>query len=189
MSTDRLSDSTHVIEGTAGSPRRIVRRDRISRAGMAEGSVASEKGRAAEEVLNAKARFGIALSNKRKYPLDESRLFARAARNYTGVTAGDALIHRKVVGEISGLADYLRLNRNEFRTMFYSSLTGCSASCSPDTIRASRATNPQVCEEEVLRPRLLYFPISGLFGPDPFVQQCRTMETCNSGRIAACSNC
>lgn len=73
--------------------------------------MASEKERAAEEVLNAKASFEMALSNKRKYPLVEFRVFARAARNYIGLTAGDPLIHRKVASEISGLSDYLRLER------------------------------------------------------------------------------
>lgn len=78
---------------------------------MVKGSVASEKERAAEEVLNAKATFEMALSNKRKYPVVEFLVFARAARKYIRLTAGDPLIHRKVAGEISGLADYLRLER------------------------------------------------------------------------------
>ena len=78
---------------------------------MAEGSLASEKERAAEEVLNAKASFDMALSNERRYPLVEFRVFARAARNYIGLTAGHPLIHRKVASEISGLADYLKLER------------------------------------------------------------------------------
>ena len=78
---------------------------------MAEGPVESEKERAAEEILKAKATFDMALSNKRKYPLVEFRVFARATRKYIGLTAGDSLIHRKVAGEISGLADYLKLER------------------------------------------------------------------------------
>jgi hypothetical protein len=78
---------------------------------MAEGLVDSEKERAAEKVLNAKADFQMALSNNRKYPLAEFRLFVRAARRYIGLTAGDPLIHRKVAGEISGLADYLQSER------------------------------------------------------------------------------
>jgi hypothetical protein len=73
--------------------------------------VQSEKERAAEEVLNAKATFEMALSNNRKYPLLEFRVFARATRSYIGLTAGDPLVHRKIAGEISGLADYLRLER------------------------------------------------------------------------------
>ena len=73
--------------------------------------MASEKERAAEEVLSAKASFEMALSNRRKYPLIEFRVFARAARKYIELTAGDPLINRKVAGEISGLADYLKLER------------------------------------------------------------------------------
>jgi hypothetical protein len=75
--------------------------------------VNSEKDRAAQEVIDAKADFEMALSNKRKYPLDEFRVFVRAARRYIGLTAGDPLIHRSVAGEISGLTDYLKLERKQ----------------------------------------------------------------------------
>ena len=71
----------------------------------------SEKDRAARDVIDAKADFEMALSNKRRYPLDEFRGFVRAARRYIGLAAGDTLIHRNVAGEISGLADYLKLER------------------------------------------------------------------------------
>jgi hypothetical protein len=67
--------------------------------------VDSEKELAAETVLNAKADFEMALSNRRKYPFAEFRFFVRVARRYIGLTAGDPLIHRKVAGEISGFAD------------------------------------------------------------------------------------
>ena len=71
----------------------------------------SEKERAAEEVLNAKGTFEMALSNKRKYPLVEFSVFARATRKYIAVTAGDRLIHRRVAGDISGLSEYLKAER------------------------------------------------------------------------------
>ncbi|MGH9633118.1 MAG: hypothetical protein ACRD7E_32845 [Bryobacteraceae bacterium] len=71
----------------------------------------SEKDRAAHEVIEAKATFEMALSNKRKYPIDEFRVFVRATRRYVGMTAGDPLIHRSVAGEISGLREYLELER------------------------------------------------------------------------------
>ena len=71
----------------------------------------SERERAAEEVLKARADFEMALSNKRKYPRSEFRLFVRAARRYIGLTAGDSLIHRKVAGEISCLSSYLQSER------------------------------------------------------------------------------
>ena len=58
-----------------------------------------------------RATFEVALLNKRKYPLVEFRVLARAARKCIGLAAADPLIHRKVSGEISGLADYLRLER------------------------------------------------------------------------------
>jgi hypothetical protein len=73
--------------------------------------VNSDKDRAAQEVINAKADFEMALSNKSKYPIDEFGVFVRATRRYIAMTAGDPLIHRNVAGEISGLADYLKLER------------------------------------------------------------------------------
>jgi hypothetical protein len=73
--------------------------------------VNSEKDRAAQDVSDAKSDFGMALSNRRRYPVDEFRVFARAVRRYIGLTAEDRLIHRNVAGEISGLADYLKLER------------------------------------------------------------------------------
>jgi hypothetical protein len=73
--------------------------------------VNSEKDRAAREVIDAKADFQTALSDKRKYPIDEFRVFVRAARKYIELTTGDPLIHRNVASEISGLADYLQLER------------------------------------------------------------------------------
>jgi hypothetical protein len=76
-----------------------------------EEKVNSEKDRAAREVIEAKAAFEMALSNKRKYPVQEFGAFARATRRYIAMTAQDPLIHRSVASEISGLADYLRLER------------------------------------------------------------------------------
>jgi hypothetical protein len=73
--------------------------------------VESEKDRAAHEVIEAKLTFDMALSNRRKYPVDEFRVFVRAVRRYIGITAGDPLIHRSVAGEISGLVEYLKLER------------------------------------------------------------------------------
>ena len=71
----------------------------------------SEKDRAAEAVMEARADFEMALSNKRKYPIAAFRVFVRVTRRYIEMTAGDPLIHRNVAGEISGLTDYLRLER------------------------------------------------------------------------------
>jgi hypothetical protein len=75
--------------------------------------VESEKDRAAHEVMEAKAAFDMALSNKRKYPVNEFRVFVRATRRYIGMTEGDPLIHRSVAGEISGLREYLELERKQ----------------------------------------------------------------------------
>jgi hypothetical protein len=68
--------------------------------------VNSEKDRAAQEVIEAKADFEMALSNQRKYPIHQFRVFVRATHRYIAITARDPLIHRSVAGEISGSADY-----------------------------------------------------------------------------------
>jgi hypothetical protein len=105
--------------------------------------VNSEKDRAAQKVIDAKADFDMALS-KRKYPLDEFRVFVRAARRYIGLTAGDPLIHRKVAGEISGLADYLKLERKRVPGDVLYEADRLHAYCSPATIRTSRVTNRRI---------------------------------------------
>ena len=47
----------------------------------------SEKDCAADDVMEAKTSFDMALSNKQKYPMNEFRSFVRAARRYIGLTA------------------------------------------------------------------------------------------------------
>jgi hypothetical protein len=91
--------------------RRLPMCQNVLRQNAPEENVNSEKDRAAQDVIDAKADFEMALSNKRRYPVDEPRTFVRAVRRYIGLTAGDTLIHRNVAGEISGLADYLKLER------------------------------------------------------------------------------
>lgn len=73
----------------------------------------SDKDCAADEVMEAKAAFELALSNKRKYPVLDFQVFARATRKYIEMTAGDPRIHRSVAGAISGLREYLEVERKQ----------------------------------------------------------------------------
>jgi hypothetical protein len=112
---------------------------------MAAGLMDSEKERAAEEVLNAKADFEMALSDKRKYPFSGFRLFVRATRRYIVLTAGDPLIHRKVAGEVSGLSDYLQSERKRVPGDVLYRSTDCIA-CSPATIPTSSVKNRRISD-------------------------------------------
>lgn len=71
----------------------------------------TKKDEAAELVLKRAFDFQMALSNKRKYPVAEFKLFANAVRQYADLIRNDRLIDKKVVHEINGLTDYLRLER------------------------------------------------------------------------------
>jgi hypothetical protein len=72
----------------------------------------SEKDRLARAVLDRWSAFQAALTGPgRKYPTEEFRTFADAARRYIEVTSHDHLIHRDVVKAIHGLTEELRLER------------------------------------------------------------------------------
>ena len=69
------------------------------------------KDKAAELVIERAVDFRMALSNKRKYPIVQFDAFATAVRLYADLIRDDQLIHKKVVQEVNGLTDYLRLER------------------------------------------------------------------------------
>ncbi len=71
----------------------------------------SEKGRLAAEVEERWLDFQDALSDKRRYPVEQFRAFWDAGKRYSELTKHDALIHRKVVVAINGLTDFLRVER------------------------------------------------------------------------------
>ena len=56
----------------------------------------SEKDRLASEVSELRTTFDIALSDKRKYPVQEFRAFVKSARRYIQMTEKDELIHKSV---------------------------------------------------------------------------------------------
>ncbi len=78
---------------------------------------ASEKDRLAAEVAKCWLRFEEALSaNKRKYPLQEFRVFWEAGRRYAELTKSDPLIHRSVVEAVHGLTDIVGVGRKRIPT-------------------------------------------------------------------------
>ena len=55
--------------------------------------------------------FALALSDKRKYPVQEFRAFVHAARRYIEITGPHPLIHRSVASAVNGLREYLAIER------------------------------------------------------------------------------
>ena len=71
----------------------------------------SEKDRAANDVVGQRATFDLALSDKRKYPVQEFMVFVQAARRYIEITQDQPLIHRSVARAVNGLREYLAVER------------------------------------------------------------------------------
>jgi hypothetical protein len=71
----------------------------------------SDEERAAEDVLGRWATFGLALSDKRKYPVQEFSAFVQAARRYIEITQDQPLIHRSVARVVNGLRESLAAER------------------------------------------------------------------------------
>ena len=69
------------------------------------------KDRLATEVGSGWVDFQTALSDKRKYPLQQFRSFVNATRRYAEVTKDDVFIHREVVKVIHGLTHSLAAER------------------------------------------------------------------------------
>ena len=73
--------------------------------------VDSKQDRLAKEVVELLISFKMALSNKRKYPMAEFNSFVAAAKRYIEALGKDPLIHRGVVSAISGLREFLEIER------------------------------------------------------------------------------
>ena len=71
----------------------------------------SEKDRLASEVSELRTTFDVALSDKRKYPVQEFRAFAKSARRYIQMTTKDDLIHKRVASAVHGLREFLQVER------------------------------------------------------------------------------
>ena len=71
----------------------------------------SEKDRAANDVVELRVAFDLALSNKRTYPVQEFKAFVQCARRYIEMTARDPVIHKSVARSVNGLRDFLEAER------------------------------------------------------------------------------
>jgi len=71
----------------------------------------SEKDEAAKRVADLRATFDLALSDKRKYPMQEFEAFVKSVRRYIEVTANDPMIHKNVARAVNGLREFLKLER------------------------------------------------------------------------------
>ena len=72
---------------------------------------ASEKDRLAFEVAHRRVEFDMALSDKRKYPVQQFREFWEIGRRYAELTKRDPMIHRSVVTAVNGLTDFVIAER------------------------------------------------------------------------------
>ena len=72
---------------------------------------ASEKDRLAAEVADRWVDFEMALSDKRKYPVQQFRQFWEVGQRYAELTKRDPLIHRSVVEAVYGLTDFVMAER------------------------------------------------------------------------------
>ena len=80
----------------------------------------SEKDRLAAEVEDRWVDFQDELSNERRYPVEQFRAFWDAGKRYAELTRNDPLIHRKVVGAINGLREFLSVERKRIPGTIYS---------------------------------------------------------------------
>jgi hypothetical protein len=71
----------------------------------------SEKDRLAAEFEKRWIDFEVALSDKRKYPVQQFRVAWEIGRRYAETTKNDVLIHRVVVSAVNGMTDYLTSER------------------------------------------------------------------------------
>ena len=73
----------------------------------------SEKDRLAAEFENRWIDLQMALSDRRKYPLQQFRAVWEIGRRYAEITKNDAMIHRVVVSAVNGMTDCLTCERKK----------------------------------------------------------------------------
>jgi hypothetical protein len=71
----------------------------------------SDRDRSAAAVVQRWLDFQHALPGSRKYPVQQFKAFADAARSYIDMIKGDVLIHRSIATAINGLVDSLSAER------------------------------------------------------------------------------
>ena len=71
----------------------------------------ADKERLAALVERRRFEFDMALSDKRRYPMDAFKAFWKAGKRYAELTRKDPMLHRKVVEAVNGLREYLEVER------------------------------------------------------------------------------
>jgi hypothetical protein len=71
----------------------------------------SQKDELARRVADLRTAFDLALSDKRKYPVQEFQAFVNGLHRYIEVTADDPVIHKNVVRAVNGLREFLEVER------------------------------------------------------------------------------
>ena len=72
----------------------------------------SEKDRLAAEAMDRWEDFQETLSSeKRRYPIQQFRVFWSAATRYAELTKSDSLIHKSLAAAVNGLVDFLGAER------------------------------------------------------------------------------
>lgn len=71
----------------------------------------SEKAEVAKWIEGLRITFELALSDKRKYPLNEFQAFVHSVRRYIELTADDPIIHKSVATAVNGLREFLQAQR------------------------------------------------------------------------------
>jgi len=66
----------------------------------------------------------MALSDKRKYPVQQFREFWEIGRRYAELTRRDPMIHRSVVSAVNGLTDFVMPNASECLNRSFGTLSG-----------------------------------------------------------------
>ena len=74
-------------------------------------TAASNRDRLAAAVGERWTDFQLALSERRKYPTRDFKLFADVVRQYAELTKTDVLIHRSVVDAVHRVTDFLTSER------------------------------------------------------------------------------
>jgi hypothetical protein len=73
----------------------------------------SEKDELARQIEDLWASLDLALSNERKYPVQEFKAFVQSVRRYIEITAADSRIHKSVARAVNGLRESLEAERKE----------------------------------------------------------------------------
>ena len=71
----------------------------------------ADKEHLAKAVVDARSDFDRALHDKRRYPREQFQRFFAAVKAYADATTHDKMIHRDVVRRVSGLREYLQIER------------------------------------------------------------------------------